>query len=430
VIVDVRPDSPGVDVGTEIFEELLDMNRRPISHLVCLVCLVTIVCLAALSRTVPEASGDTTQGHALYLLSLRGEASSPESGGPQSTSEDKPVEQTRKNIQVLKGLPSSQLFPLMNFVSASLGVRCAYCHVNRGGDDWAWESDDKESKRTARQMMRMVMEVNKNNLDAFRGSGVTCFTCHRGQTDAARLPTLPLAISGHEEGLTKDSKVAPTLPSADEVLNRYDEAVGGRAAIARLKTRVMRGTREASQGRSWPMEITVREPDKYLMVINVPEQGEIRQGFNGKTGWVKGPQGTRELKANELDTLKQNIELSRAIKISEPFPRMTVTGRERVGAGEAYVLEYRSAGGVTERLFFDVQTGLLLRRLTLRETVLLSIPEQIDFEDYRTVDGVKLPFTIRISNIDTWFSLTRKLTEIRHNVAVKDEQFDVPPAKP
>ena len=51
--------------------------------------------------------------------------------------------------------------------------------------------------------------------------------------------------------------------------------------------------------------------------------------------------------------------------------------------------------------------------------MLVPIPEQTDFEDYREVDGVKLPFTIKISNIDTWFSLTRKLTEIRHNVAVE-----------
>jgi hypothetical protein len=77
-----------------------------------------------------------------------------------------------------------------------------------------------------------------------------------------------------------------------------------------------------------------------------------------------------------------------------------------------------------------VQTGLLLRKLTITDTVLVPIPEQIDFEDYREVDGVKLPFTIRISNIDTWFSLTRKLTEIRHNFAVDDAQFNMPSAKP
>jgi hypothetical protein len=413
----------------EFREEFVGMTKRRISYLVCLIWLVTALSLL----TINHAAGfNGTQDLAQSKLSSHSNALTPEVVSLQSASEDKPVEQVRKNIQVLKGLPSSQLFPLMNFVSASLGVRCAYCHVNHGGggDDWVWESDDKETKRTARQMMRMVLEMNRNNLEAFRGSGVTCFTCHRGQTSVARLPSLPLAVSGHEEGPARDAKVAEALPSADEVLSRYVEAVGGRAAIAKLKTRVMRGTREASQGRSWPMEITVKEPDKYLMVIQVPQQGEIRQAFDGTTAWVKGSQGVRALSVNEMAAVKQNIELSRAIKIGEPFPRMTVTGKEKVGAMEAYVLEYRPANGVTEKLFFDVQTGLLLRKLTTKETVLLPIPEQIDFEDYRIVDGVKLPFIIRISNIDTYFSLTRKLTEIKHNVAVEDAQFNMPQARP
>jgi hypothetical protein len=411
-------------------EGLTGMSKRRINYAVSLFWLGLVLSLLVINRTTREAKAKVLGGSTQYILSSPSGPFSTEAVGQQNASGDRPVEQVRKNIQVLKGLPSSQLFPLMNFVSASLGVRCAYCHVNQGGDNWVWESDDKETKRTARQMMRMVLELNRNNLAAFRGSGVTCFTCHRGQSEAARMPPLPLAESGHEEGAGKEANVVEALPSADEVLNRYVESVGGRAAVSKLKSRVMRGTREASQGRSWPMEITVKEPDRYLMVVNIPQQGEIRQGFNGVTAWVKNSQGVRELNANELITVKQSVELSKVIKISEPFPRMTVKGKEKVGAVEAYVLEYSPAEGVTEKLFFDVKTGLLLRRLTTKSTILFPIPEQIDFEDYREVDGVKLPFTIRISNIDTYFSLTRRLTEIRHNIAVDDAQFNMPSAKP
>lgn len=58
--------------------------------------------------------------------------------------------------------------------------------------------------------------------------------------------------------------------------------------------------------------------------------------------------------------------------------------------------------------------------------MLVPIPEQIDFEDYRKVDGVKLPFLIRISNIDPHFSSTRRFTEIRHNIALDDARFRLP----
>src|ERR687889_2187721 len=117
---------------------------------------------------------------------------------------DKPVEQTRKNIQVLKGLPESQLFPEMNFISASLGVQCGFCHVSNGKDaqgrtNWVWESDDKEEKKTARDMMRMVLAVNGGDFGLSRGQ-VTCYTCHRGQEHPQNLPDLPLPTPGPRPG--------------------------------------------------------------------------------------------------------------------------------------------------------------------------------------------------------------------------------------
>src|SRR5215204_7729905 len=99
--------------------------------------------------------------------------------GPQAG--DKPVEQTRKNIQVLKGLPESQLMSEMNFIAASLGVQCGFCHVNTGRDpqtgqtNWVWESDEKQEKKTAREMMRMVLTINKGDFGLSRGQA-TCYT--------------------------------------------------------------------------------------------------------------------------------------------------------------------------------------------------------------------------------------------------------------
>src|ERR1044072_10014089 len=105
--------------------------------------------------------------------------------------------QTGKNVKVLTDLPESQTFLVMNFVSASLGVRCDYCHVNEGGDKWVWESDAKPEKLTARRMMQMQIDINRGNKDILGTSGVavTCFTCHRGQTRPANSPTLPITIT-------------------------------------------------------------------------------------------------------------------------------------------------------------------------------------------------------------------------------------------
>lgn len=350
---------------------------------------------------------------------------------------DKPVEQTRKNIQVIKGLPEAQLFPLMNFVSAALGVRCGYCHVRNGKDpktnfdNWVWESDDKEEKRTARRMMQMVLAVNQSNRADFRNNNVTCYTCHRSNIKPSGLPPLPLTVSGHEGGGAA-AAVARTasepLPSVEQIVDKYVSAVGGAAPVAGIKTLVMKGTREASQDRIWPLEITVKGPDKYLAVMTIPKQGEVKQSYSGADGWVMNPNGLRAASAGELASLKRGAEVYDLIKVRLPLPKARVAGRDKIGDREVYVVESKPADGITENLYFETQTGLLLRKLKLTDTVLLPIPEQTDFEDYRDVGGVKVPFVIRISSIDTFNSSTRKFTEIKPNVPLDDAIFRMPAA--
>ncbi|HEX8180219.1 MAG TPA: c-type cytochrome [Pyrinomonadaceae bacterium] len=371
-------------------------------------------------------------------------------GPPQG---DAPVEQTRKNIQVLKGLPEAQLFPLMNFISTSLGVRCGFCHVQTkdpktGRDQWDWASDDKENKQAARRMMLMTMSINKTNKIDLGSTGVTCYTCHRGASNPVNLPPLPLTASGHEPppgppqggaapGGPQQAGAAPggapqarpTPPTPQQIIDKYVAAVGGRDAVAKVQSRVLKGTREASQGRNWPIEVTLKGPDKFVVVASTPE-GEVVQSYNGTTGWLSNPQGAHAASAQDLTALKNTAAIFNVLQLTAPTPTMRFAGRAKIGDRETFVLRDTPAPGVIERLFFDRETGLLLRRLTLTETVLNPLPEQIDFEDYRDVDGVKVPFTIMSSNIDTYYSSTRKFTDIKHNVPVDDARFQMPPPKP
>ena len=109
-----------------------------------------------------------------------------------------------------------------------------------------------------------------------------------------------------------------------------------------------------------------------------------------------------------------------------PAATMRVAGRRKVGDRDAVVVVDRPSEAVTRRYFFDAETGLLVRILTLTDAILNQIPEQVDFEDYRDVDGVKLPFLVCTSSIDTFFSQTRTVTDVRHGVAVEDKLFEMP----
>jgi hypothetical protein len=355
------------------------------------------------------------------------EESSTNTFAQQPPGEDPPVEKTHKNIQVLQGLPERQLFPLMNFVATSLGVHCDYCHVKkpgkneRGDDNWVWESDDKPKKLVGRRMIKMVMDINRTNFNST--TPVTCFTCHRGNTVIANLPPLP----PHRPVRTEVA-----LPSAEQIMAKYLVALGGKDAAAKLKTTVMKGTiefenRSEAEGRNVQIEITLKGPDKYLITWTKPQGflGITAASINGNIGWARTSAGLRKLSERELEAARRPVALYRVIKVTEPPAQMKVLGTETIGGREAYVVARVVNADTTRKFFFDTQTGLLLRMLTTTQTLLAPLPEQVEFEDYREVDGVKVPFTIRISDTAPFTTGTRRFTDIRHNVSVSEDIFNL-----
>jgi Photosynthetic reaction centre cytochrome C subunit len=341
-------------------------------------------------------------------------------GAQIAETKEKTVEQTHKNIQLLKGMPDSQLFAAMNFIRASLGVNCAYCHVYNGEDKWEFEKDDKPTKITARKHIQMTMDLNKAS---FGGNTViTCNTCHQGQTKPNAFPVLPQTPP---EGGAGGAIPVVTLPPVEQILDKYVEAAGGRAAIEKLKTRHMKGIQVSWDNKVFPLEIYQIAPDKSLTLTTLP-RGIGAQGFNGTVGWVKNPRGQRELSGAELDEIKRGAEFYETLRLKDLYPNMKVVGKEKIGGREAFVVESVLNPNRTDRLFFDTQTGLLVRTLKLTQTLIGRIPEQIDFEDYREVDGVKMPFSIKLSFVDPWIGWTRKFTEIKHNVTVDAKLFDMP----
>src|SRR5262245_53519375 len=133
------------------------------------------------------------------------------------TPNEPPAALRRPHLEVLTRVPESQLFLLMNAVADSLGVRCDYCHVRNAPDPtkswslaggWVWDRDDKPQKLAARDMMRMVADLNEKR---FGGrTVVTCYTCHRGSVSPAVFPPLP-----PREYSTSPEPAARPLPSAD-----------------------------------------------------------------------------------------------------------------------------------------------------------------------------------------------------------------------
>ncbi|MFN7949881.1 MAG: c-type cytochrome [Blastocatellia bacterium] len=357
----------------------------------------------------------------------------------QAGRDEKSVEQVRKNIQVLKGMPDAQLLPVMHQMRTALGVRCDYCHIADNDSYW---KDDKPAKQIARRMLQMTFDLNKAS---FGGKPViTCNTCHRGQTTPVAVPAIGQGAFANTTNADEGAKSADSLPSAEQVMEKYLQAIGGRTALESVKTRyakvslqrpklVNSGTPKATvinRGETWTLETYQKAPDKYLAVITSPA-GVITQGYNGSSGWIQTPQGQRALNAAELERIRREADLYAELRFREQYATVTLVGKETIGKRETFVVKaVRANDKRAERLYFDTQTGLLLRRTVFTETVLGLNPEQTDFEDYRDVGGVKMPFTVRVSYLDdNHYGTTRNLVEVKNDVSIGDEKFN-PPSEP
>ena len=140
---------------------------------------------------------------------------------------------------------------------------------------------------------------------------------------------------------------------------------------------------------------------------------------------MTGPRGPRALAANEIAEARRQADNFSVVKFA-PADTMRVAGRRKVGERDAVVVVDRPSEAVQRRYFFDAETGLLLRVVTLTDAILNQIPEQVDFEDYRDVDGVRVPFTVRISSVMPSNNQTLTVTEVKHGVAVEDAVFEMP----
>jgi photosynthetic reaction center cytochrome c subunit len=365
----------------------------------------------------------------IVIVSTSSAQNPPAAAAPaQTPATERPVEQAFKNIQVLKGLPESRLFPMMNFIATSLGVRCSFCHVNKDGN-WDYASDEKPAKKTARNMITMTMGVNKNTFEG--NSEVSCYTCHRGRTNVVHTVAFPLPTpeprpspAPATAGAGQPQPPRETLPTAEQVLEKYYQAIGGAAAIDKVKTRVMKGTLTTANGAAIGYELTQAGPDMVVSTVSSPDSGVIERGFNGTVAWEKSQRGLRDLGADTFAVFRR-LSLYHDLKLAPQFTRMTV-GKGKINDRDVYVLRVTSVEGKREQLFFDAQTGLLIRRSQTIPTPIGNIPEQIDFEDYRDVDGLKMPFTVRQSSVDASSPAVKKFTEIKLNVPVDDKRFNKP----
>jgi photosynthetic reaction center cytochrome c subunit len=364
--------------------------------------LATAVATAALAVSAAAAPAQTAAAPA-------GPAVAPKAAG-----------EVFKNVHVLKDIPAEELIPTMQFVSASLGVECEFCHVQR-----APEKDDKKEKKTARSMMQMVAAINRDNFDG--DHEVTCYSCHRGATEPIAVPAVATADAVPE---TPGAPAAvPALPSAEQLLERYLQALGGADAVKSVTSRVQKGQITGFGGRQSPIEVVAKAPNKRVSVTQMP-RGESITAYDGSGGWLTGREGPHPMTAAEAEAARLDADLYFPLHVKQVFTGFRVQPSEKIDDREAVLLVAAREGKPPVRLYFDAQSGLLVRQVRYAETALGNLPTQIDYADYRDVDGVKVPFRWTLARPSGRFTIQIETTQ--QNVAVDDARFvmPAPPAAP
>jgi outer membrane lipoprotein-sorting protein len=339
-------------------------------------------------------------------------------------------EEVFKNVQVLKGIPVDEFMSTMGIFSVALGMSCEDCHA---ANDSKWENFaiDNPRKRRARSMVQMMAAINKTYFGGRQG--VTCFSCHRGAYHPKVTPNPATLFSGVEE----PDDVIPQARggvTADQILDKYLEALGGAQRVAAITSFVAKGTSAGygPESAKRPVEIYAKAPGQRTTIVHT-DNGDKTTTYDGRVGWIAEPLRpvpVLALSGQSLDGTKLEADLTFPLRIKQALGNWRAGFPATIDDKDVQVVQGTSAGGALATLYFDAESGLLTRLVRYANSAVGRIPTQIDYADYREVAGVKMPFRWTVTWLDG--KETYELTEIQPNAAADAARFakPAPPVAP
>ena len=369
---------------------------------------------------------------------------------PQPPAPQKTSEQVFKNIQVMKGVPVDDFLGSMGLMCAALGYDCSDCHTGAGTEKVDWAADTPEKVR-ARVMVRMMQAINRDNFGGRQM--VTCWSCHHGRDHPATTPTLEYQYGPATQEMDDVLTQMPGQPAATQIIDKYIQAIGGSGRVAGLKSYVAKGTSVGfgGFGGSGRVEIFAKFPDQRATWIHFPDspqRGRTMRLYNGVEGWLETPLtvlGKYELTGGELDGARLDAQLSFPAQIIQALSNLRVSipvsindlpapssqtskdvsmvaiGQDRL----VNVVQGTGPRGILANLYFDQQSGLLLRVVRYGRSPIGRVPTQVDYGDYREVNGIKMPFHMVFAWMDGRDAI--QLSDIQINLSIDASKF-APPA--
>jgi ubiquinol-cytochrome c reductase cytochrome b subunit len=370
-------------------------------------------------RTTPAPSTQTPQAIALAKARAAGQVRGPVM-----------VEDVFKNVQALKGITVDEFMGTMGLMSASLGLCCNDCHPGAGTDKVVWESDENPRKIRAREMAFMVQAINRDN---FNGQQVvTCWTCHRLRLTPLQTPKLDQFYAEAQTDLDDQVSKAEGVPSVTQLLDKYMQALGGADKVMGINTITGTGKVVAfgSFGGGGNFEYFAQAPDKRAMLSHLPD-GESSRTFDGRAGWFAIPLAVvpkYPLTGGELDGARIDAQLSFPANIAHALSGLRVGPVTELNGKFVFLLQGNGARGAFVSLYFDMDSGLLLRTIRYTPSKIGKVPTQVDYQDYRDVGGIKFPHKWTFTWLDGRDEFD--FTDVKFNTPIDPAKFGEPVLTP
>ncbi len=354
-----------------------------------------------------------------------------------------------KNVQALKGIPVDDFLGTMGIMSAAVGYDCSECHYGAGTDKVNWAADDNPKKLMARKMVFMVQAINKDNFGGRQN--VTCWTCHHGRDIPSTTPAMETVYGPGSTETDDVITAAPGGQSADKILDRYLNALGGPQELAKIKSYTATGSSVGfgGFGGGGHVQIFAKFPDQRALYIKFdPSTGRTDSDrvFDGVSGWIKTPLAVLtdyQLNGAELDGAKLDAELSFPAQIKQVLTNLRAGldtsisdlpgpssqtgsqhGAEPMQDRLVNVVQGTGPRGLLATMYFDQKSGLLLRIVRYGRTPIGRVPTQVDYSDYREVGAIKMPFRMTFAWLDGRDAI--ELSDVKLNVPITATSFTRP----
>jgi len=338
-----------------------------------------------------------------------------------------------KNVttSTLKELSVDDFVASMGLISANLGLDCADCHPNAGTDKVDFVVDTPR-KVTTRRMVEMVAAINRTNFGGVQR--VTCWTCHHGRITPSTTISLDAWYDAPNVELDDAVRQENGQPGADQLLDRYFQALGGAERLAAVTSFIASGTAigYGELGGNADFTLFAKAPNQRTILISYKDtqRPSSSWSFDGRAGWIKTPRGLfgeYELVGSELDGARFEAELAFPGGLKQALTNWRGAAIRSVGDRDFLVIQGSGPRGFLATLYFDPRTNLLSRVVRYGPSPIGRIPAQIDYADYRDVAGVKFPFEYKFTWLDGRY--TAKLSKIEPNVSIDAARFGKPTAR-